>query len=93
MLNGLWIDYNFFDSHNFEYSSKMDNLGWTPMTTIRDDVYPDLVVHFYANANRGHHTEIIESYVKGVGIELDRSVKRKILGMGFSGEIYRTNIK
>ena len=39
ILNGRWIDYNFFNSHNFEFSSKLDNLGWTPMTTIRDDVY------------------------------------------------------
>ena len=48
----------------------MDNLGWTSMTTIRDDVYPNLVAHFYANAIRGYHSAIITSYVKGVGIKL-----------------------
>ena len=25
--NGKWVDYNFFDSHNFEFSIKLDNLG------------------------------------------------------------------
>ena len=58
------------------------------MTTIRDDEYPNLVVHFYANTTRGHHSETIESYVKEVGIEFDRFVIRKILRMGFGGEIY-----
>ena len=71
VLNDWWIDYDFFDAHNFEYSSKMDNLGWTPMTTIRDDVYPDLVAHFYANTTQGYHSEIIESYVKWVVFKLD----------------------
>ena len=71
MLNGRWIDYRFFDYHNFEYSSKMDNLGWTPMTTLHDDVYPELVRHFYANSTRGDDSDTIISYVKGVKLELD----------------------
>ena len=89
----VWIDYTFFDAHNFEYSSKMDNLGWTFMTTIQDNVYPDLVAHFYANVTRKYHSDSIESYVKGVNIKLDRFVIRKILGMGFGGELYRENVK
>ena len=92
VMNGHWIDYTFFNAHNFEYSSKMDNLGWTSMTTIRDDVYPDLVVHFYANATKGYHCDTIKSYVKGVNITLDRSVIRKILGIGSKGEVYRENL-
>ena len=71
ILNGRWIDLNFFDAHNFDYSTKMDNLGWTPMTTLRDDVYTDLVAHFYANAKRGQDGETIKSYVKCVKIELN----------------------
>ncbi|XP_057466438.1 uncharacterized protein LOC130755883 [Actinidia eriantha] len=27
ILNGRWVDYGFFDSHHFELSMKMDNLG------------------------------------------------------------------
>ena len=64
----------------------MDDLGWTPMTTLLEDVYTDLVAHFYANAKRGHDSDTIKSYVKGVKIELNRDVKRNILGMGFGGE-------
>ena len=64
VLNGLWIDFDFFDVHNFEYSVKMDKLGWTPMITLRDEVYPDLVAYFYANATKGYHCDMINSYVK-----------------------------
>ena len=70
-MNGRWIDFDFFDAHNFEYNVKMDELGWTPMTTLRDEVYPDLVAHFYANATKGYHCDAINIYVKGVEIELD----------------------
>ena len=72
---------------------KRDDLGWTPMTLTQDDVYPDLVAHVYTNATRGLHSDAIKSYVKGVEIELDRSVIRKILGMGFGGEVYGEKIK
>ncbi|PSS08035.1 Disease resistance protein [Actinidia chinensis var. chinensis] len=65
VLNGRWIDYDFFDSYHFEYSSKMDDLRWTLMTLTRDDVYPDLVAYFYANATRGLHSDTIISYLKG----------------------------
>ena len=66
VLNGICMDYNFFDSHNFEFTSKLDNLGWKSMTIIRDDVYPDLVAHFYANATREYQSNSIDCYVKGV---------------------------
>ena len=62
------------------------------MTTLRDDVYRDLVVHFYANATRGYGQVSIDSYVKGVSFTLDRFVIRKILGIGLGGEIYKENI-
>ena len=39
VLNGRWINYDFFDSYHFEFSSKMDDLGWTTMILNRDDVY------------------------------------------------------
>ncbi|GFS38377.1 hypothetical protein Acr_00g0057120 [Actinidia rufa] len=64
-------------------------VGWKSMTVIRDEVYPDLVAHFYANATREYGQDSIDSYVKRVGLTLDRSVIRKILGLGFGGEIYR----
>ncbi|XP_057473219.1 rho GTPase-activating protein 5-like [Actinidia eriantha] len=70
----------------------MDNLSWKSMTTIRDDVYPDLVAHFYANATREYQDESIKSYVKGESFSLDRSVIREILGVGHGGEIYRSNV-
>ena len=76
-LNGHWIDLNFFDAHNFEYSAKMDDLGWTPMTTLRDNVYPDLVAHFYANAKWGQNSDTIKSYVKWVKLELNQEIIRK----------------
>ena len=76
------MDYNFFDSYNFEFSVKLGNLGWKSMTTMRDDVYPDLMAHFYANATREYGN------VKGVSFTLDRSVLWKILGIGLGGEIY-----
>ena len=44
------------------------------MPTIRDDVYPDLVAHFYANVTSKYKEESIKSYVKGESISLDRSV-------------------
>ena len=47
------------------------------MTTLRDDVYPDLVDHFYNNACRGYGQVSIDSYVKGVSFTLDRSVIKK----------------
>ena len=86
------MDYNFFDSHNFEFTSKLDNLGWKSMTIIRDDVYPDLVAHFYANATREYQSNSIDCYVNGVGFTLDRSVIQKILGLEFGGEIYREKV-
>ena len=58
------------------------------MTTIRDDVYPDLVAHFYANASKEYGIDTIDSYVKGVEIRLDKSGIRNILGLGFRGEKY-----
>lgn len=89
--NGRWIDYNFFDSHNFEFSMKLNNLDWKSIT-MRDDVYPDLVAHFYANAIREYNSVAIDSYIKGVSNTLDKSVVRKILGIGVGDEIYRENI-
>ena len=62
------------------------------MTTMKDDVYPDLVAHFYANATREYNDVQIDSYVKRVSFTLDRSVVRKILGIEVGGEIYRGNI-
>ena len=57
---------------------------------MRDDVYPDLVAHFYSNAAREYGNVSIDSYVKGVSFMLDRSVLRKILGIGLGGEIIGT---
>ena len=91
VLNGRWINYNFFD-YDFEYSTKMDNLGWKSMTTMRDDVYPDLVAHFYVNATRNYGQDSTKSYVKGVSTKLDTFVVQNILGAGFGGKIYRENI-
>ena len=71
---------------------KLGNLGWKSMTTLRDDVYHDLVAHFYANANKKYGQVSIDSYVKGVSFTLDRSIIRKNLGIGLGGEIYRDNI-
>ncbi|GFS38964.1 hypothetical protein Acr_00g0060540 [Actinidia rufa] len=71
----------------------MDDLGWTLMTTLRDNVYPDLVAHFYANAKRGYNSETIKSYVKGVKIELNRNMLRNILGIGLGGEKQRKDVK
>ena len=71
---------------------KLDNLGWKSMTTMRDDVYPNLVAYFYANATRDYGQVSIDSYVKGVSFKFDRSVIRKILGIRLGGEIYRDNI-
>ena len=76
VLNGRWVDYSFFDLYNFEFSTKLDNLGWKSMTVIRDEVYPDLVAHFYANATRDYGQDSIDSYVKGVGFILNRSIIR-----------------
>ena len=90
--NGRWIDYNFFDSHHFEFSLKLDNLGWKSMTIMRDDVYPDLVAHFYVNATRNYGQDSTKSYVKGVSTKLDTFVVQNILGAGFGGKIYRENI-
>ena len=59
------------------------------MTTMRDDVYPDLVAHFYANATRDYGQVSIESYVKKVSFTLDRSKIRRFLGIGLGGEIYK----
>ena len=92
VLNGRWVYYGFFDSHHFELSKKMDNLGWKSMTTMREEVYPYLVRHFYANATRKYQDEPINSYVQGEPISLDRSMTREILGIGYSGEIYRSKI-
>ena len=84
--NGRWIDYNFFDSHHFEFSWKLDNLGWKSMAKMRDDVYPNLVANLYANATRDYNSDLIDSYVKGVEFTLDRSVIKKILGIGHGGQ-------
>ena len=62
------------------------------MTTLRDNVYPDLVAHFYANATREYGQVSIDSYVKGVSFKLDKSVVKKILGIGLNEEIYGDNI-
>ncbi|GFZ12043.1 hypothetical protein Acr_23g0004280 [Actinidia rufa] len=85
--NGGWVDYNFFDPHNFEFSMKLGNLGWKSTTTMRDDVYPDLVAHLYANVTREYNNVSINSYVNGVSFTLDRSVVRKILGIRLGGVI------
>ena len=59
------------------------------MTTMRDDVYPDLVAHFYANATRDYGQVSIEIYVKKVSFTLDRSTIQNFLGIGLGGEIYK----
>ena len=59
------------------------------MTTMRDDVYPDLVAHFYANATRDYGQVSIDSYVKKVSFTLDRSMIQKFLRIGLGGEIYK----
>ena len=92
VINGRWIDYDFFDAHNFSFSSQMDDLGWMHMSLIRDDVYPDLVAYFYANATRGLHSDEIKSYVKGKHITLDKSTIRKIVGIKTEGEIGRQSV-
>ena len=63
------------------------------MTTLWDDVYLDLVAHFYTNATQGYNSDTMKSYVKGVKIELKREVIRKILGMGLGGEKNRKDVK
>ena len=70
----------------------MDNLGWKSMTTMREEMYPYLVRHFYANAIRKYKDEAINSYVKEEPISLDRSMIREILRIGYSGKIYRSKI-
>ena len=92
VINGRWIDYDFFDAHNFTFSAQMDDLGWMHMTLIRDDVYPDLVAYFYANASRGLHTDEIKSYVKGTHITLDRLTIRNFLEIKTEGEIGRHSV-
>ena len=82
----------FFDFYNFEFSIKLDNLGWKSMTTIRDDVYSNLVAHFYTNSTREYNSVMIDSYVKGVSIMLDRSMIEFFLGIGVSGKIHKENI-
>ena len=62
------------------------------MTIIWDEVYPDLVAHFYANATRDYGQDSIDSYLKGVGFTLNRSVIQKILGLEFGGEIYKERV-
>ena len=66
------------------------------MTTLRDDVYPDLVIYFYTNAYREYGEVFIKSYVKGVSFTFDRFVIKKIiglgLGLGLGREVYRDNI-
>ena len=81
------MDYNLLDSHNFEFSMKLCNLGWKSMTMMRDDVYPDLVAHLYANTTRKYNNVSIDRYFKGVSFMLDRFVVRKILGIGLGGEM------
>ena len=34
VFNGRWVDYNFFESQNFELSTKLENLEWKSMTTL-----------------------------------------------------------
>ena len=60
------------------------------MTLTRDDVYPELVAYFYANASRGLHSDDIKSYVKGVSIILDRN-KHVTLGIKTSASFYLHN--
>ena len=59
------------------------------MTTMRDDIYPDLVAHFYANATRDYGQVSIDSYVKKVSFTLDRSMIQIFLRIGLGGEIYK----
>ena len=62
------------------------------MSTLRDDVYPDFVAHFYVNTSRDYGQVSIDSYVKRVSFTLNRSVIRKILRIELGGEVYRDNI-
>ena len=62
------------------------------MTTLRDDMYTDLVVHFYVNAYREYGEISIESYVKEVSFTLDRSVIRKKIGIRLDEKVYRDNV-
>ncbi|GFS30312.1 hypothetical protein Acr_00g0011330 [Actinidia rufa] len=82
----------FLEDRDLE-SSKMDTLGWMPLTLTRDDVYPDLVAYFYANASRGLHSDSVKSYVKGTHILLDRSVIQTLLGIKPGEEVKRQSIK
>ncbi|GFY97518.1 hypothetical protein Acr_12g0000590 [Actinidia rufa] len=82
----------YFDEDASQESMKMDNLGWKSMTTMREEVYSNLVKHFYANASKKYQDESINTYVKGESISLDRSVIREILGIGYGGEVYIINL-
>ena len=62
------------------------------MTTMQDDVVPDLVPHFYANATREYNNVSIDNYVKGVSFTLDKIVIQKFLGIELGEELYRDNI-
>ena len=64
-----------------------------PMTLTRDEVYPELVAYFYANASRGLHTDEIKSYVKGIYLTLDRLTIQKVLGIKSGNEIGRHSIQ
>ncbi|GFS46110.1 hypothetical protein Acr_00g0100260 [Actinidia rufa] len=70
-----------------------DLKGWMPLTLTRDDVYPDLVAYFYANASRGLHSDSVKSYVKGTHILLDKSVIQTLLGIKPGEEVKRQSIK
>ena len=59
------------------------------MTAMRDDVYHDLVAHFYANVTRDYGQVSIDSYVKKVSFTLDRSMIQNFLRIGLGGEIYK----
>ena len=55
------------------------------MTTLREDVYPDLVAHFYSNGKKENGDASIISYVKGIFFTLNRTVIRQILGIRLGG--------
>ena len=61
---------NFSQLQHFGFEGLFERMGWLPLVTISEPIFPTLVRAFYSRVTYGHGGSII-STIRGVQIKLD----------------------
>ena len=73
-----WRNINFSQLQHFEFEGLFARMGWLPLVTISELIFPTLVRAFYSRVTYGHGGPII-STIRGVQIKLEPETICRIL--------------